>query len=159
DESASGLAGKTPMLARAGSGLYLLAFRTGFTARKFMADGKLPTGAEPRMVVGAILPQVLAAVSGKGVAGVLVDYDFTTNPYREAGLRYERRGGKPCPVGRAPRRWRHGSCAPTRLAVGRRAAGRARGRTDRQVGGRQEQAPARARPPDADDLPSLPRAV
>jgi hypothetical protein len=88
DESGSGLAGKTPMLARAGSGLYLLAFRTGFTARKFMTEGKLPTGAEPRMVVGSILPQVLAAVSGKEVAGVLVDYDFTTNTYREAGLMY-----------------------------------------------------------------------
>lgn len=88
DESASGLAGKTPMLARAGSGLYLLAFRTGFTARKFMTEGQIPAGAEPRMVVGSILQQILAAVSGKDVAGVLVDYDFTTNTYREAGLMY-----------------------------------------------------------------------
>jgi len=88
DESASGLAGKTPMLARAGSGLYLLAFRTGFTARKFMTEGQIPAGAEPRMVVGSVLPQILSAVSGKDVAGVLVDYDFTTNTYREAGLMY-----------------------------------------------------------------------
>lgn len=76
------------MLARAGSGLYLLAFRTGFTARKFMTEGQIPAGAEPRMVVGSILQQILAAVSGKDVAGVLVDYDFTTNTYREAGLMY-----------------------------------------------------------------------
>lgn len=77
--------GKIPMLARAGDGLYLLAFRTGFTARKFMTDSGVQ-GAEPRMVVGQIVPQILASVDGKGVAGVLVDYDFTTNAYREAGL-------------------------------------------------------------------------
>jgi hypothetical protein len=88
EEGATGIGGKTPMLARAGSGLYLLAFRTGFTARKFMTDGGLPAGAEPRMVVGSILQQILGAVAGKDVAGVLVDYDFTTNTYREAGLMY-----------------------------------------------------------------------
>ena len=82
------ISGKTPMLARAGNGLYLLAFRTGFTARKFMSEGQLPAGAEPRMVVGAILPQVMAAIAGKEIAGVLVDYDFVTNTYREAGLMY-----------------------------------------------------------------------
>jgi hypothetical protein len=76
------------MLARAGSGLYLLAFRTGFTARKFMTEGQIPAGAEPRMVVGSIAPQVIASVSGKDVAGVVVDYDFTTNTYREAGLMF-----------------------------------------------------------------------
>ena len=88
DESASGLAGKTPMLARAGNGLYLLAFRTGFTARKFMTEGQIAAGAEPRMVVGTVLPQILNAVAGKDVAGVLVDYDFKTNTYREAGLMF-----------------------------------------------------------------------
>jgi hypothetical protein len=76
---------KTPMLARAGDGLYLLAFRTGFTARKFMTDSGVQ-GAEPRMVVGSVVPQILSSVEGKSVAGVLVDYDFTTNSYREAGL-------------------------------------------------------------------------
>lgn len=80
--------GKTPMLARAGNGLYLLAFRTGFTARKFMTEGQLPAGAEPRMVVGSILPQIVGAVAGKDIAGVLIDYDFTTNTYREAGLMF-----------------------------------------------------------------------
>ncbi len=91
EEGAAGGAtinGKTPMLARAGNGLYLLAFRTGFTARKFMTEGQLPTGAEPRMVVGAILPQILGAIAGKEIAGVLIDYDFMTNTYREAGLMY-----------------------------------------------------------------------
>jgi hypothetical protein len=80
--------GKTPMLARAGNGLYLLAFRTGFTARKFMTDGKVPQGAEPRMVVGANLQEVLASVAGKDVQGVLIDYDYSTNTYKEAGLMY-----------------------------------------------------------------------
>lgn len=84
----AGLGGKTPMLARAGNSLYLLAFRTGFTARKFMTEGQISNGAEPRMVVGSILTQILGAVSGKDVAGVLIDYDFTTNTYREAGLMY-----------------------------------------------------------------------
>jgi hypothetical protein len=78
---------KTPMLARAGDGLYLLAFRTGFTARKFMTDSGV-VDAEPRMVVGAVRPEILGAVEGKGITGVLVDYDFTTHTYREAGLMY-----------------------------------------------------------------------
>jgi hypothetical protein len=80
--------GKTPMLARAGNGLYLLAFRTGFTARKFITDGQVPAGAEPRMVVGANLQEVLASVAGKDVQGVLIDYDYSTNTYKEAGLMY-----------------------------------------------------------------------
>jgi hypothetical protein len=80
-------ASKTPMLARAGDGLYLLAFRTGFTARKFMTDSGL-SGAEPRMVVGSVLREILAGIDGKGVSGVLIDYDFTTHTYREAGLMY-----------------------------------------------------------------------
>jgi hypothetical protein len=88
EEGTTGMGGKTPMLARAGNGLYLLAFRTGFTARKFMTDGQIPHGAEPRMVVGSILQQILATIAGKDIAGVLIDYDFTTNTYREAGLMY-----------------------------------------------------------------------
>src|SRR6266568_5503306 len=88
DESGAGINGKTPMLARAGNSLYLLAFRTGFTARKFMTQGSLPADAEPRLVVGSIVPQILASLVGKDVAGVLIDYDFTTNTYREAGLMY-----------------------------------------------------------------------
>src|SRR5215813_8182733 len=88
DESTTGLSGKTPMLARAGSGLYLLAFRTGFTARKFMTEAQTQAGAEPRMVVGSVLPQIMNSLTGKDIAGVLVDYDFSTNTYREAGLIY-----------------------------------------------------------------------
>jgi hypothetical protein len=79
--------GKTPMLASAGGGLYLLAFRTGFTARKFMTDSG-NTAAEPRMVVGSISSDILARLGSKNVAGVLVDYDFTTNAYREASLMF-----------------------------------------------------------------------
>ena len=79
--------GKTPMLARAGDGLYLLAFRTGFTARKFMTDSGMGT-AEPRMVVGGFLPQIMASVADKVMSGVLVDYDYLTHQYREASLIY-----------------------------------------------------------------------
>lgn len=78
---------KTPMLARAGDKLFLLAFRTGFTARKFMTESGMGT-AEPRMVVGPVLGQIMQSVAGKDVAGVLVDYDFSTHTYREAGLMY-----------------------------------------------------------------------
>ena len=46
--SEEGQTEKTPMLARAGNGLYLLGFRTAFTARKFMTDSQIPNTAEPR---------------------------------------------------------------------------------------------------------------
>jgi hypothetical protein len=76
---------KVPMMARAGDGLYLLAFRTGFTARKFATDSRLD-GAEPRMVVGANHREILAYLSHKRPSGVLIDYDAATNTYKEAGL-------------------------------------------------------------------------
>jgi hypothetical protein len=78
---------KTPMLARAGNGLYLLAFRTGFTARKFVTDRGLEN-AEPRMVVNANLAEVVESLTRRGANGVLIDYDATNNTYKEAGLVY-----------------------------------------------------------------------
>jgi hypothetical protein len=78
---------KVPMLARAGNGLYLLAFRTGFTARKFVLDQRLEH-AEPRMVVGANLSEVVESISRRGANGVLIDYDASSNTYKEAGLVY-----------------------------------------------------------------------
>jgi hypothetical protein len=78
---------KVPMLARAGTGLYLLAFRTGFTARKFVADRGLAAG-EPRMVVASSIPDVVSYMTAREVAGVLIDYDASTNTYKEAGLVY-----------------------------------------------------------------------
>jgi hypothetical protein len=78
---------KTPMLARAGNGLYLLAFRTGFTARKFVSEKAL-TNAEPRLLVTSNLPEIVATLDNKQIAGVLIDYDATSNTYKEAGLVY-----------------------------------------------------------------------
>jgi hypothetical protein len=78
---------KTPMLARAGNGLYLLAFRTGFNARKFVTDRQLGD-AEPRMVVAGSVAEVVAVLDNRQVAGVLIDYDAQTNTYKEAGLVY-----------------------------------------------------------------------
>ena len=75
---------KTPMLAKAGNGLYLLAFKTGFTARKFLQASQAAHGVEPRMVVSANRPQILAGLADRAVAGVLVDYDFGTHTYKEA---------------------------------------------------------------------------
>jgi hypothetical protein len=80
--------GKTPMLARAGNGLYLLGFRTAFTARKFMTDSQLHSSIEPRMLVGAHTAEIMGQIRSKQVAGVLVDYDQPTNTYKEAGLLY-----------------------------------------------------------------------
>ena len=80
-------AGKTPMLARAGNGLYLLAFRTGFTARKFVAEKGL-ADAEPRLLVASNLPEILSSLETKQVSGVLIDYDAASNTYKEAGLVY-----------------------------------------------------------------------
>jgi hypothetical protein len=78
---------KIPMLARAGNGLYLLAFRTGFTARKFVSEKGL-TDAEPRLLVTSNLPEIVATLDTKQIAGVLIDYDATSNTYKEAGLVY-----------------------------------------------------------------------
>jgi hypothetical protein len=78
---------KVPLLARAGNGLYLLAFRDGQRARRFIADSELDA-AEARLVVKSNLAMVLAALETQHAAGVLVDYDARTNTYREAGLVY-----------------------------------------------------------------------
>jgi hypothetical protein len=75
---------KTPLLAKAGNGLYLLAFKTGFTARKFLAESQAAQTVEPRMVVSANRPEIVASVAGKDVAGVLVDYDFLNHTYKSA---------------------------------------------------------------------------
>lgn len=78
---------KVPMLARAGNGLYLLAFKTGFSARKFVTDQGLQD-AEPRMLVPGSLAELLEGLKERGASGVLVDYDATSNTYKEAGLVY-----------------------------------------------------------------------
>lgn len=78
---------KVPLLARTKSGLYLLAWKTGLGARKFLADTRLG-GAEERLVVRANLDEVTRFVNGRGVAGVIVDYDAEHNTYRDAGLVY-----------------------------------------------------------------------
>jgi hypothetical protein len=79
---------KVPMLARAGNGLYLLAFRTGFTARKFVTDSRLSDDAEPRMVVPSQAMQIVSAMQAKRATGVLIDYDASTNTYKDASLAY-----------------------------------------------------------------------
>ncbi|MBI4511397.1 MAG: hypothetical protein HY698_17320 [Deltaproteobacteria bacterium] len=76
---------KVPLLARAGHGLYLLAFRSGQMARKFVQE-KAVAGAETRMVVSANSAEILTLVQQRGVTSVLIDYDSATNTYREAEL-------------------------------------------------------------------------
>jgi hypothetical protein len=44
--------------------------------------------AEPRMVVGANVAEVVEGLKTRGADGVLIDYDATSNTYKEAGLVY-----------------------------------------------------------------------
>lgn len=74
---------KVPMLASAGGERFLLAFKTGFTARKFAQDSRLEN-AEPRMLVPAMAQSLLAQIKQRGAAGVLVDYDASTQTYKRA---------------------------------------------------------------------------
>jgi hypothetical protein len=74
---------KVPMLARAGDDLFLLAFKTGFSARKFASETQL-SDAEPRMVVANQSQAVIAQMRSKGAQGVLVDYDAATRTYKHA---------------------------------------------------------------------------
>lgn len=76
---------KVPLLARAGDGLYLLAFKSGVYARNFIAQKGLE-GAEERMVVRANLAAFTRYMNERGVSGVLIDYDAATNTYRDADL-------------------------------------------------------------------------
>ena len=77
---------KAPLLARAGNGLYLLAFSDGQKARKFIVDSQMDDSVETRLVVKSNLPGVLGVLEEKKAAGVLLDYDAITNTYKEAGL-------------------------------------------------------------------------
>jgi hypothetical protein len=74
---------KVPMLASAGGERFLLAFKTGFSARKFAQDQRIEN-AEPRMLVPAMTQGLLAQVRLRGAAGVLVDYDASTGTYKHA---------------------------------------------------------------------------
>ncbi len=71
------------MLARAGDDLFLLAFKTGFSARKFASESQL-SDAEPRMLMASQSQAMIAQMRSKGAQGVLVDYDTTTRTYKHA---------------------------------------------------------------------------
>jgi hypothetical protein len=74
---------KVPMLARSGADVFLLAFKTGFTARKFAVDNQV-TDAEPRMLVATNAQAAMAQMRKRGATGVLVDYDASTQTYKAA---------------------------------------------------------------------------
>lgn len=78
---------KVPLLAKAGPGLYLLAFKSGHAAQKFLAEKRVANG-EPRLVMRRNAGEVLSHLGREKVAGMLVDYDAMSNTYREAGLVY-----------------------------------------------------------------------
>jgi hypothetical protein len=74
---------KVPMMARAGQDLFVLAFKTGFTARQFVERAAV-ANAEPRMVVQKQAAQLIEQLRARGAAGVLVDYDPQTQTYKSA---------------------------------------------------------------------------
>ena len=75
--------GRVPMMARAGDEqFYLLAFKNVAKARQFLAACEAP--AEARMVVRGNKADILRICSTVKVAGVLVDYDPTTQAYAAA---------------------------------------------------------------------------
>ncbi|MCL4222845.1 MAG: hypothetical protein KJZ91_00055 [Myxococcales bacterium] len=76
--------GRVPMMARAGDdAAYLLGFKNVVKARQFLTATEVE-GAEPRMVVRGNRDEMLRIARTAGAAGVLVDYDPTTQQYAAA---------------------------------------------------------------------------
>jgi len=72
--------GRVPMMARAGDDqTYLLAFKNVAKARQFLSVCEAP--AEPRMVVRGNKAEIFRICASVKVAGVLVDYDPSTQHY------------------------------------------------------------------------------
>ena len=79
---------RIPVMARTGNDeTYVLGFKNMSKARQFMAKSEL-ADAEPRMVVQANKSEYLRIAHKAGVAGVLVDYDPTTQQYGAASELY-----------------------------------------------------------------------
>jgi hypothetical protein len=75
--------GRVPMMARAGDDqTYLLAFKNVAKARQFLAACE--ASADPRMVVRGNKADLLRIAQSACVAGVLVDYDPSTQAYAAA---------------------------------------------------------------------------
>jgi hypothetical protein len=75
---------RMPVMARAGNELnYLLGFKNMHKARQFMTDSAIED-AQPRMVVKANKGEFLRMAQENGAAGVLVDYDPSTQQYTSA---------------------------------------------------------------------------
>jgi hypothetical protein len=77
--------GRVPMMARAGDDqTYLLAFKNVAKARSFLAGCGTELSADPRMVVRGNKAEIIKIAQSVRVAGVLVDYDPTTQGYTAA---------------------------------------------------------------------------
>ena len=75
--------GRVPMMARAGDDqTYLLAFKNVAKARQFLAACEVT--ADPRMIVRGNKADILRISESVRVAGVLIDYDPTTQGYAAA---------------------------------------------------------------------------
>lgn len=75
--------GRVPMMARAGDDRpYLLAFKDVAKARQFLAACEVQ--AEARMVVRGNKAEIFRICQAVKVAGVLVDYDYSTQQYAAA---------------------------------------------------------------------------
>ncbi len=87
-ELSSKIEDQVPVMAKAGNDMnYLLGFKNAANARKFMLDSEIEN-AEPRMVVSANEDNFLHCAKVNGAAGLLVDYDATSQEYSTASELY-----------------------------------------------------------------------
>lgn len=83
-ELSSKIEDQVPVMAKAGNDMnYLLGFKNAANARKFLQDSEIHN-AEPRMVVSANEGNFLHCAKANGAAGLLVDYDATSQEYAKA---------------------------------------------------------------------------
>jgi hypothetical protein len=87
-ELSSKIEDQVPVMAKAGNDMnYLLGFKNAANARKFMQDSDIDN-AEPRMVVSANEGNFLHCARANGAAGLLVDYDASSQQYAKASELY-----------------------------------------------------------------------
>ncbi len=81
-----GIDGRVPIMCKAGNDEhFVLGFKDMSKAQQFLTQSELQ-GAEPRMVVKSNHGDYIRVAQEAGAAGVLIDYDPTTQQYRDAAV-------------------------------------------------------------------------
>lgn len=84
EQTSTKIEDQVPVMAKAGNDMeYLLGFKNAANARKFLETTKIDN-AEPRMVVTANQDNFLHCARANGAAGLLVDYDPSSQQYAKA---------------------------------------------------------------------------